>query len=621
MVEDDQMKEIINDFILESTELVEKLGQDLVALEDSPDDPELLNEIFRSAHTIKGTSSFLGFTHMTELAHDMESVLNKLRNSELEVSPEIIDVLLESLDYVKLLLEQIKGGIEGEVDLSGIRAKLQKIDQGGTGTINQEKTAKGIAPKAKAKARRGKQPVKAVESSPGQGSATTAPQSTGSPLRLEKPSPQRELSPLQEKMHEQVEPVLGGEQTIRVEVGRLDALMNLVGELVLERNRLVQLNKNFVDGWESEPVVQNLVGAISRIDSLTTELQLAVMKTRMLPIQKVFSRVPRMVRDLTRERGKRVRLEIEGEETELDKSVIEEIGGPLVHLIRNAVDHGIETPEEREKRGKDPEGLLELKAYQEGNNVVIEVADDGKGMNPEEIKGKAIERGLVSEADAQRLSEQEVFNFIFAPGFNTAQVVTDISGRGIGMDVVKANIEKLNGIIEVQSQAGRGSKIRIKLPLTLAIIPSLLVGVSSETYAIPLVSVLETVRVFPQDIKCIKGREVILLRDSVLPLTRLDKLFGLPSTNGMSRGSSVVVVGVAEKRLGLIVDHLLGQEEVVLKSMGDFLSHIEGIAGATIMEDGRVTLILDIGGIMDLAATKATEKGKAASIEVEAAQG
>ncbi len=629
MPEDDQMKEIIQDFILESSELIEKLDQDLVILEDSPEDFELLNQIFRSAHTIKGTSSFLGFTNMTELTHAMESVLNKLRNAKLKISPEIMDVLLESLDFVKLLLEQIKSGIEADIDLSEIRGKLQKIEQGGTATTDQEKPAQKTVTETKsiAKAKKGEQTAKAAVAPSERASTGTQTKPAGSPLKSEseKTEPQPETPPpptaqsTQQKMKEQVKSVLGAEQTIRVEVERLDNLMNLVRKLVLERNRLVQLNKGFVDGWESGPIVQNLMGATSRIDTLTTELQLAVMKTRMLPIEKVFSRVPRMVRDLAREGGKRVRLEITGEETELDKSVIEEIGDPLVHLIRNAVDHGIETPQERGKAGKDPEGLLELKAYQEGKNIVVEVGDDGRGMDPEEIKARAIAKGIVSEADAQRLSQSEILNFIFAPGFSIAKVVTNVSDRGVGMDVIKTNIEKLNGIIELQSEPEKGSRIRIKLPLTLAIIPSLLVGASSETYAIPLVSVLETVRVFAHEIKTINGKEVILLRDSVLPLTRLDNLFGLPSSNGVGKGFSVVVVGVAEKRLGLIVDHLLGQEEVVLKSMGDFLSHIEGIAGATIMGDGRVTLILDIDGIMDLASAKATEKGKAAPIE--AAQG
>lgn len=625
MPEDDQMKEIIQDFILESSELIEKLDQDLVTLEGSPEDLRLLNQIFRSAHTIKGTSSFLGFTRMTELTQDMESVLNKLRNAKLKVNSEIMDVLLESLGYVKILLEQIKGNIEVEIDLSGIRSKLQKIDQEGTDATAQEKPAKKTTTRARstAKAKKGNQPAKAAELPPEQAATTTPAKSTESPLKSEseRPSPQPEAlsspsaRPTQQKIKEQVKSALGVKPTIRVEVVRLDNLMNLVGELVLERNRLVRLNKGFLDGWESEPIVQNLAGATSRIDALTTELQLAVMKTRMLPIQKVFSRIPRMVRDLSRERGKQVKLEIEGEETELDKSVIEEIGDPLVHLIRNAVDYGIETPEEREKAGKIPEGLLELKAYQEGNNIVVEVGDDGKGMDPEEIRNKAIEKGLVSEAEAQMLSRSEILNFIFAPGFSTAKVVTNASGRGVGMDVVKTNIEKLNGIIEIQSEPGKGSRIRIKLPLTLAIIPSLLVGVNSETYAIPSVAVLETARVFSNEIKTIKGKEVLLLRDAVLPLTRLDKLFDLSASKRSNKGSSVVVVGVAERRLGLIVDHLIGQEEVVLKSMGDFLSQTEGIAGAAIMGDGRVTLILDIGGIMDLAAAKAIDREKAAPIE------
>jgi len=325
------------------------------------------------------------------------------------------------------------------------------------------------------------------------------------------------------------------------------------------------------------------------------------MKTRMLPVAKVFNKFPRMIRDLSRELGKSIELKITGEETELDKSIVEEIGDPLVHIIRNSCDHGIEDGETRLLKGKMEMGTIELKAYHEGNNIVIEIVDDGKGLDPNMLKQKSLEKGIISEREADTMSDKEAYTLIFKPGFSTAAQVTSVSGRGVGMDVVKTNIEKLNGIIDVESEVDKGTIIKLKIPLTLAIIQALLVGVQEEFYAIPLASVLETVRIPLDEIYTIEGKNVLRLRDEVLSLVRLSDIFGVDKVYENNEHAYVVVIGLAESKLGVIVDTLVGQEEIVIKSMGDYLKGIDGIAGATIRGDGRVTLIVDVAALMDLA--------------------
>uniref|UniRef100_UPI00261459C0 hybrid sensor histidine kinase/response regulator n=1 Tax=Hydrogenimonas sp. TaxID=2231112 RepID=UPI00261459C0 len=391
------------------------------------------------------------------------------------------------------------------------------------------------------------------------------------------------------------------EQTIRVDVKRLDDLMNLIGELVLGKNRLLKIYDDVEERYEGEQFLEELNQVVSSVSLVTTDLQIAVMKTRMLPIGKVFNKFPRMVRDLSRELHKEIELVISGEETELDKSIVEEIGDPLVHIIRNSCDHGIESPEERVAKGKPAKGTVQLKAYNEGNHIIIEIVDDGKGLDPDMLKMKAMEKGLISEKEADQMSEKEAFMLIFKPGFSTAAKVTNVSGRGVGMDVVKSNIEKLNGIIEIDSESGKGTILKLKIPLTLAIIQSLLVSVQEEYYAVPLASVLETVRITPDEIQSVEGRSVLRLRDEVLPLVHLADIFDVERVFSMGEHAYVVIIGLAESKLGLIVDSLVGQEEIVIKSLGEYLKGIEGIAGATIRGDGRVTLIVDVGALMDMA--------------------
>ena len=390
------------------------------------------------------------------------------------------------------------------------------------------------------------------------------------------------------------------DQTIRVEISRLDSVMNLVGELVLGRNRLVKLSGD-VDGVvDFEQRIKEVAEAISQLNRVTTDLQTAVIKTRMQPIKKVLGKFPRMVRDLSRKMGKSIRLELVGEETELDKSVIEEIGDPLVHIIRNSIDHGIELPDDRVSHGKDPEGVVRISAYQEGNSIVIEINDDGRGIDVEKVKKKAVERGIITEEDSRRMTDAEAVNIIFLPGFSTADKVTDVSGRGVGMDVVRTNISKINGSVDVTTQKGSGSTFTIRLPLTIAIIQALMVTIHPETYAIPLASVVETVKITEKDIKTISGSEVLNLRQQVLPLIRLRDEFKVPQeeTGGTPPGSYVVVVQIGSKNLGLVVDRLPYQEEVVIKSMGPLLAGIRGLAGATITGDGKVVIILDVGEIL-----------------------
>ena len=391
------------------------------------------------------------------------------------------------------------------------------------------------------------------------------------------------------------------EQTIRVDVKRLDHLMNLIGELVLAKNRLIKINDDVEERYEGEEFLEELNQVVSIVSLVTTDLQIAVMKTRMLPIGKVFNKFPRMIRDLSRELNKKIELVISGEETELDKSIVEEIGDPLVHIIRNSCDHGIESPEERIAKGKPEMGTIALKAYNEGNQIVIQIDDDGKGLDPEMLKNKSLEKGIITEKEADSMSDKEAYALIFKPGFSTAAAVTNVSGRGVGMDVVKTNIEKLNGIIDIDSEVGKGTSIKLKIPLTLAIIQALLVGVQEEHYAIPLASVLETVRISKDEIYTVEGKNVMRLRDDVLSLVHIGDIFEVERILDASEHAYVVVLGLGTSKLGLIVDTLVGQEEIVIKSLGDYLKGIEGIAGATIRGDGGVTLIVDVVALMSMA--------------------
>jgi len=662
----DDLQEIMEDFLVEAFELIEQMDQDLVELESNPEDLELLNGIFRVAHTVKGSSSFLNFDILTELTHHMEDVLNKARKDELKITSDIMDVILESVDMMKGLLEAIKENstdADSGIEIKDICAKFDAISNGKTipeendsedieAEINEvlteletttpvqepdnitpdmpetkteetdeeeeeldlanlsdeevekeierllaQKMEEKLAKKAK-KSETKKEPTpkpiaqpvieepKAVTPPPAPKPAPVAKPVKKEPAKAKTTAKKVANTP---------------EQTIRVEVNRLDHLMNLIGELVLGKNRLLKIYDDVEERYEGEKFLEELNQVVSSVSLVTTDLQIAVMKTRMLPVSKVFNKFPRLVRDLSRELNKDIELVLTGEETELDKSIVEEIGDPLVHMIRNSCDHGVETPEVRVAAGKPAKGTVNLKAYNEGNQIVIEIKDDGAGMDPGFLKMKALEKEIITEREADNLSDKEAYGLIFKPGFSTAAKVTGVSGRGVGMDVVKTNIEKLNGIIDIDSELGKGSTFKLKIPLTLAIMQALLVNAQEEYFAIPLSSVLETVRISMDEVYTIEGKNVLRLRDEILSLVRLSDMFGVEQVLDSGEHAYVVIIGLAESKLGIIVDGLVGQEEIVIKSMGDYLQGIEGIAGATIRGDGGVTLITDVAAMMNLA--------------------
>ena len=644
----DEMQELLEDFLIEAFEMIDQMDQDLVELENNPDDLELLNKIFRVAHTIKGSGSFLNFDKLTRLTHHMEAVLDKARKGELKITPDIMDIILESVDAMKAILEYIRdnGTDESpEVDIEPIVQKLDAITKGNLKTSQeseetQEKESEkvgnidlseitpdnldqldlsSLSPEELDKVldklvddmntspeEEGIEEVEEVsEEGQKEEKSEEEKKEENLPQKQENKTPQttKTTTPTKQEQKNALKKhhITTTEQTIRVDVKRLDQLMNLIGELVLAKNRLIKIYNDVEERYEGEKFLDELNQVVSSISIVTTDLQIAVMKTRMLPIGKVFNKFPRLVRDLSRELGKKVRLIIEGEDTELDKSIIEEIGDPLVHMIRNSVDHGIEPPEERKKLGKPEEGTVWLRAYNEGNMIVIEIKDDGRGMDPEKLKQKAIEKGIITPSEAENMSDKEAFMLIFKPGFSTAEKVTSVSGRGVGMDVVKTNIEKLNGIIEVDSIPGKGTTFKLKIPLTLAIIQALLVASQEDLFAVPLSNVIETVRIVEEDIYTVEGKSVLKLRDEVLPLVNMADIFDIEKILEPEKYLYVVILGLGSSKIGLIVDRFIGQEEIVIKSLGEFLKGIPGIAGATIRGDGRVTLIVDVGSLMKLA--------------------
>ncbi|MCQ2877148.1 chemotaxis histidine kinase/response regulator CheAY2 [Helicobacter pylori] len=655
----DDLQEIMEDFLIEAFEMNEQLDQDLVELEHNPEDLDLLNRIFRVAHTIKGSSSFLNLNILTHLTHNMEDVLNRARKGEIKITPDIMDVVLRSIDLMKTLLVTIRdtgsdtnNGKENEIEeavkqLQAITSQnLESAKEtSGAKETPKEEVKKEIKEKAKEENKENKAKTPTAENPASDNPLADEPDLDYANMSAEeveaeierllnkrqeadkerraqkKQEAKQEVTPTKEPpktetpkspktetkakakadTEENKAPSIGVEQTVRVDVRRLDHLMNLIGELVLGKNRLIRIYGDVEERYDGEKFLEELNQVVSSISAVTTDLQLAVMKTRMQPVGKVFNKFPRMVRDLSRELGKSIELIIEGEETELDKSIVEEIGDPLIHIIRNSCDHGIEPLEERRRLNKPETGKVQLSAYNEGNHIVIKISDDGKGLDPVMLKEKAIEKGVISERDAESMSDREAFNLIFKPGFSTAKVVSNVSGRGVGMDVVKTNIEKLNGIIEIDSEVGVGTTQKLKIPLTLAIIQALLVGVQEEYYAIPLSSVLETVRISQDEIYTVDGKSVLRLRDEVLSLVRLSDIFKVDAILESNSDVYVVIIGLADQKIGVIVDYLIGQEEVVIKSLGYYLKNTRGIAGATVRGDGKITLIVDVGAMMDMA--------------------
>jgi len=615
MLVDPEMAEIVDSFIVETKEILENLDVDLMELEKNAGDLDLLNQIFRAFHTIKGTSGFLGLEKLTKVTHRCEDILNKLRKQEIKLNSTIMDAILMSFDKIKSLLVSIENNKSEDIPIEDTVEKLnqliQSLESGGSGEdVVIKEQPKNPPTKETKKSPKGKKKSKSVEEEIIEENVTIPEVIVPDETEHEDSLEDADDVPVTEEIKQVVASgsteatkavqAKKTENTIRVDVQRLDDLLNIVSELVLGRNRLAQVNSEFALENEGTKLSRDLGDATKQIDLMTNELQLVVMKTRMVRIGKVFNRFPRLVRDLSKETKKEIELVIKGEETELDKTLIEEINDPLVHLIRNSVDHGIETPEKRKAAGKSVNGTITLSAEHEGNNIIISVEDDGKGIDPEAIKDKAIAKGLITKEKAKELSRQEALNLIFLPGFSTAEVVTNVSGRGVGMDVVKTNVTKLRGIINIDSVTGSGTKMIIKLPLTLAIIPGMIVKVRGEMVVIPLNSVIEVVRVHSDNINSINQHEVIKLRDSVLPLISIDDLlYNKNAKEDEKIWQYVVVVGIAEKKFGIKVDQLVGQKEVVIKSLGSYLGTIHGIAGSTIMGDGTVVMILDISELIN----------------------
>ncbi len=644
------MDEIVKDFLIESNENLDRLDQELVKLESAPSSKELLASVFRTIHTIKGSCGFLGFKRLEKLAHAGENLLSKLRDGKLTLTEEITSGLLSMVDAVRRMLAAIQAsGQDGEESYDPLIEHLARLQQ----TPSEVALPLGEAPKAgscEVHEASIKDPASEMEVRPTSPAGDEDIENIADPAKigglllergqvrpedLARALEQQEIG--RKRLGEILvahgtahpEDVLAAQQTletrnpetaietIRVGVNLLDRLMNLVGELVLARNQLLQFSNSTQDaGFQAVSQRMNLIA---------TELQEEVMKTRMQPIGNVWNKFPRTVRDLALSCGKEVRLEMEGQDTELDRTIIEGIKDPLTHLVRNCIDHGIESPAERKLAGKGVSGILKLRAFHEGGQVNIEISDDGAGLNGERIRQKAVERGLIPAQRATHMSDRDVFNMIFLPGFSTAEKVTNVSGRGVGMDVVKTNVEKIGGTVDLLSSAGKGTTVRIKIPLTLAIIPALMVTSGGERFAIPQVSLLELVRLEPgesgKSLEMVHGAPVYRLRGRLLPVVYLNRELRLPNkadTTSADSATNIVVVQADGREFGLVVDQITDTEEIVVKPLGKQLKGITAYSGATIMGDGRVALILDILGLAQRAKVISeaheadlTEKGNA----------
>jgi two-component system, chemotaxis family, sensor kinase CheA len=599
--------DIVKEFLVESHENLDRLDRDLVALEKNPSDRETLASIFRTIHTIKGTSGFLAFGKLEAVAHVGESLLAKLRDGQLKLNPELTTALLALVDAVRQMLASIEAsGNEGKRNDQDLIATLTRLLQA---------ESSPTAPPAKTKSKKISPPSPPAQIAKDEVAITEVPEPVAEPPLENIPTVSEmpaEASAVgaQAGIHDaepsSAQPTRGqaaSESTIRVDVGLLDKLMNLVGELVLARNQILQYTKKTEEA--------SLVIAGQRLNLIASELQESVMKTRMQPIGNVWSRFPRTVRDVALSCGKRVRIQMEGQETELDKTLIEAVKDPMTHLVRNAVDHGVESPEVRQAAGKDPEGVLLLRAFHEGGKVNIEISDDGAGLNLQKVIEKAVHKGLISADQASRLSEREAANLIFLPGLSTAEKVTNVSGRGVGMDVVKTNIERIGGTVDVQSAPGKGTTVKVKIPLTLAIVPALIVTSGGQRFAIPQVSLLELVGLegveARKSIEMIHGVPVYRLRGHLLPLIYLKQVLKtdvgdeesddtLGRRDGFER-VNIVVLQADGRKFGLVVDEISDTEEIVVKPLGKHLKNISVYAGATIMGDGKVALILDVLGL------------------------
>jgi two-component system chemotaxis sensor kinase CheA len=602
--------DIVKDFLQESYENLDRLDRELVGLEKDPRDKDALASVFRAIHTIKGTCGFLGFDKLEKVAHVGENLLTCLRDGQLVLNPEITTGLLSMVDAVREMLKEIEStGKDGEStypELLQTLARLQETAANQSAPIGVTVTpAQTIAKKSIPLEKKSDNPDPLQEKSVALSQSADPKTTSGRSRPVSAP--------------ESITRGMAAADTIRVGVNLLDKLMTLVGELVLARNQLLQVSNTSCDA--------GLQTVSQRMNLIATELQEEVMRTRMQPIGNIWSQFPRTVRDVALGCGKQVNIEMEGRETELDKTIIEAIKDPLTHLVRNSVDHGIELPDDRVKAGKDSAGRLILRAFHEGGQVIIEISDDGAGLNAERIRQKAIERGVITPEQAQRMSDREVFNLIFLAGFSTAQKVTNVSGRGVGMDVVKTNVEKIGGTVELQSILGKGTTVRVKIPLTLAIIPALIVICGSDRYAIAQVSLLELVRL--EDTKAATGIELVhgapvhRLRGRLLPVIYLRRELRIGSSDGPKNEDdaiNIVVLQADGRQFGLVVDAINETEEIVVKPLRKQLKSIKTFAGASIMGDGRVALILDVVGLAQRAGVVSEIKEHADAAKAEIAE-
>lgn len=670
---DMDMSDLLNVFLEEAEEQLQRLDDGILQLEKHPDDSEILKEIFRAAHTLKGSSATMGFAEIASLTHGMENLLDNLRNGIANATPEIVDLLLAGTDALRTLVEQVSRGEQADLDTSelvqGLKAacQTQAKDNDSPAVVDEAASASAVAlnsgpglltlklkvsedclmpavrvfmiynaisnlgavvtadpPQDQLDSIQAGQIITiAFEPNQGTEPVVAALRSLAEVDLLEYVSPDQteqqaapdEPAASAPKPEQNAENTPGEHnakaiQTVRVSVDRLDTLMNLVAELVIDRTRISQIENEMTTKYENDDLVQNLGETAVHIGRVVNELQEHIMKVRLLPVEQVFNRFPRMVRDLSRRAGKDIELVLVGQETELDRSILEDLVDPLTHLLRNAVDHGIESPEDRVAAGKPTKARVTLAAKQEENRIIIEVEDDGTGISLDKVKAAALKKGIVSEDILSRMSDEDALQLIFASGVSTAEKITDISGRGVGMDVVRNNIQGLSGSIEVFTEPGCGSRFKISLPLTLAIIQSLVTGVGDQVFVIPLSAVAETFRCDTSEIRYIDGNPAINFRRSVLPLMNLGLVFEPSQRWDLSNMQSItfVVVNTGALKVGLVVDRLIGEQEVVIKSLGSFLGNMQGIAGATILGDGRVALIVDVAGLAGLLAKKSSDR-------------
>lgn len=607
------MEDLLQDFLQEAHDLLSDVDNKLVELEKMPDDRGLLNDIFRGFHTVKGGAGFLNASELVTLCHLTENLFDRLRNGELELNPELMDVIMAATNGVREMFGELgqmvqpqpadpqviaalRGALEGEPPAATAPAVALPPAASGAATasvpgepdwgqlhaaITGQPATQGEFI-AKVEAVQSAAPVAAAAATPASATPVGAPAASSFGRRTtDRPGGQPTSARRTEER--------GRENTIRVDTSRLDQVLNLSGEIGLTKNRLTSLRADILAGKNDSETLHALDQAVSQLDLLVSDLQNSVMKTRMQPIGRLFQKYPRIARDLARQLGKDVELVLSGEETEVDKTMIEDLADPLIHLIRNAVDHGVELPAERQACGKPVKSLVRLEARQEGDHIVLIIADDGKGMSAERIRAKAVEKGLISEEEANTLDERQSLNLIFLPGFSTMAKVSDVSGRGVGMDVVKTNIQKLNGSVEIRSEPGKGSVFIISLPLTLAILPVLLVLLGDQPFALPLSMVREILPIDRERIQEVGGKETLVVRGEVLPVVTMARLLGWPVVQPPEYG---VFMQTAERSFILGVDSFAGRDDAVIKSLEDFKPR--GVAGVTTLSNGQIVLILDM---------------------------